>query len=248
MDQITIFGFLGKKRTGKDTSVQFVREYFESMGLKTCVLRFAHPLKCLLAQMTGQPYSLFDSDDTKEKVLSSDLVESMYQHCIKFDPMSWKEATTFYNTESMDKISKVIMEFVDLFGQKIEQSIKLTPRWMLQTLGTDHLRDKFSNIIWVEFLEQDMKKIQANPETKVDVVLIPDIRLKTEVTMLMNYPKACLIRILRPSIQQINKDQLHISETELDDFTAPNLKEVQNDDTKNVLKERLLNAVRLFGY
>ena len=92
--------------------------------------------------------------------------------------------------EGKTEESRKFRETVDLWWSKKLAIPHLTPRWVLQHWGTDVLRDKFHQDIWILSLE---RKILSNENAHF---VITDCRFKNELRMLRNN-NALLVRIRR---------------------------------------------------
>lgn len=72
--------------------------------------------------------------------------------------------------------SRLWREQPDMFwSRKLNHPV--TPRWVLQTIGTDILRNKFLDNIWIWSLEQQLEKTQGS-------VVITDVRFPNEIQMI----------------------------------------------------------------
>lgn len=72
--------------------------------------------------------------------------------------------------------ARVIRETTDEYwSHKLQR--KVTPRWVLQNLGTDVLRKHFDDNIWVYSLENKMRSIDGN-------IIVTDCRFPNELKML----------------------------------------------------------------
>lgn len=143
----TLIGFLGKKRTGKDTAADYlVREYgFKKMSL-------AGPLKEAVRVLFGLSDAQVNGDQ-KEKT----------------DP-TWG----------------------------------VTPRQILQFLGTDIFRSKIQELLpeiggdfWVEAFDRRYHQIlKSNPKVKI---CLADVRFQNEVDLIHRLGGK-VIKIVRPSV------------------------------------------------
>ena len=125
-----------------------------------------------------------------------------------------------------------------LYGDKkdvIDDFWKVTPRTLLQFVGTDLFRNQLSDVIpyigsdiWVQRLE---KTLIDNPEQKY---VIPDIRFINEIKMLKKH-NAIIIKVHRPDL--LNRDE-HISEKGIDNIVGFD-KLVLNDSTIDVLYNKV---------
>ena len=101
-----------------------------------------------------------------------------------------------------------------------------SPRQILQVMGTDWYRSINPNY-WVDIWEKDI--FGGHWGNKI---VVPDVRFPNEIEAILRN-KGKIIRVVRPNQTQIENSN-HISETALDNFTAPNF-EIVNDGTKEAL-------------
>jgi hypothetical protein len=154
--------------------------------------------------------------------------------------ISKKNFIKFAFADPLKLACKEIFNFSDeqLYGndKEIEDDFwKITPRQILQYVGTELFRNQIGNIlpetkenIWIKVME---KKVESSKEDKI---VITDVRFPNEVEMVKKLG-GIVIKVVRPSLS-IQEHSEHISEAidQLDvDFT------VINDKTP----EDLYNAV-----
>ena len=115
----------------------------------------------------------------------------------------------------------------------------VTPRELLQFLGTELLRNQLydimphiGNAIWIQRLE---KTLIDNPDINY---VIPDIRFQNELDMLRNH-NAIIIKVHRPNLS--NRDE-HISETGVDLLEGFD-KLVLNDSTIDALYKKVTHII-----
>ena len=72
--------------------------------------------------------------------------------------------------------SRIWREEPDIYWSK-KMGRNVTPRWVLQHLGTDVLRDRFFDDIWIASLERKIKQTSRN-------VVITDVRFPNEIKMI----------------------------------------------------------------
>ena len=111
--------------------------------------------------------------------------------------------------EGITEDDRIFRETEDIFWSK-RLGTKCTPRWVMQTFGTDIIRQHFNEKIWIYSLERRIRDYNNN-------IVITDVRFPDEIDFLKN-KGAILIYIERdepPSwfynIEKVPKD-LHISE------------------------------------
>jgi len=108
-----------------------------------------------------------------------------------------------------------------------------TPRWALQTVGTEAFRQQIDRNIWVKVLQ---RRYQQHPQS----VVVTDIRFKNEVNMIKDMG-GHVIRVDRDIPFDDSKDH-HASECSLDDFDEWDYV-VSNNSTLDFLGLQLRNIV-----
>ena len=83
-----------------------------------------------------------------------------------------------------------------------------SPRWALQKMGTEAMRDHVADDIWIRALRRHMID---NPWPKW---VIPDVRFTNEIKAIRDWG-GVLWRLERPGIDDVGA---HVSETELDGY------------------------------
>ncbi len=106
----------------------------------------------------------------------------------------------------------------------------LTPRWVLQHWGTDILRDKFHEDIWLASLER--KIINSNYQN----IVITDCRFPNEITLLKKLG-AKMVQVNRTNL--ISPVSNHSSETSWQNTEFDFI--VENDSSLDDLKEKVLS-------
>lgn len=87
--------------------------------------------------------------------------------------------------EGRTKQSREWREHVDEWWAERLEIPNLTPRWILQHVGTDVLRKHFHSDIWLASLENKLRKT-------TDDIVISDVRFKNEVAMLKRLGAICV--------------------------------------------------------
>jgi hypothetical protein len=137
---------------------------------------------------------------------ASFLIQHGYIHLAFADPLKAGAMAIFGLTEAQCN-DPVLKETVDPFWQK-------TPRYILQKVGTECMRDNFGDDIWVRALG---RRIQHWGE-KRDFV-ITDLRFLSEAQALKGWG-AFLVKITRPGVEPARDadGNIHRSESELLDY------------------------------
>ena len=87
--------------------------------------------------------------------------------------------------EGRSKSSREWREQVDEWWAKRLNMPHLTPRWILQHVGTDVIRGHFHDDMWLASLENKLRKTD-------DDIVISDVRFKNEVKMLKDLGAVCV--------------------------------------------------------
>lgn len=101
-----------------------------------------------------------------------------------------------------------------LYGDKkevVDSYWKLTPRYILQFVGTECLRDVFDKDIWIKAVE---KKILAEPNANW---VITDVRFPNEADAVARW-NGMLVKVERPSARAQNGILGHPSEVAMEAF------------------------------
>ena len=118
--------------------------------------------------------------------------------------------------EGRSKSSREWREKVDPWWAERLDMPQLTPRWILQYVGTDVIRANFHNDMWIASLENKLRQSE-------DDIVISDVRFKNEVTMLRNLGAICIEvtrgdkpewfqTALDGDVEQLEKQGVHKSE------------------------------------
>lgn len=138
-----LIGISGRKGSGKDTAATIIRSAFPTYNFR--IDKFAAPMKEFIAKLLGVNIEALELQEFKERPLGEE----------------WKVfvETSSYNYDYR-KIRKEASGFVH------EEEYYNTPRWMLQSLGTEWGRNTIHPDIWINAL---FNKYNRNP--KVHFVL-----------------------------------------------------------------------------
>ena len=110
--------------------------------------------------------------------------------------------------EGRTKSSREWREQVDPWWSERLGIPHLTPRWILQYVGTDVIRGKFHDDMWLASLENKLRKT-------TDDIVISDVRFKNEVKMLKNLGAIC-IEVTRGDKPNWYKDALSGNTSQLE--------------------------------
>jgi hypothetical protein len=128
--------------------------------------------------------------------------------------------------DSLKKAAQEIFGFTDeqLWGtekETIDKYWKITPREMLQYVGTDLMRInlgcKFPIIadnIWIKSVEKKIILAQNNGNNKI---VIPDVRFPNEADFIHNNYNGCIINVIRDNMVSYDT---YISENSINDIST----------------------------
>ncbi len=134
------------------------------------------------------------------KKICIDVLGLTYEQCNGTDEQK-NQLTQYY----WDNIPETVVYPEEGFGP-IKEGL-MTARELMQLTGTNIMRNMFGRDIWVNATLRKIEKLDAH------IVLVPDVRFKSEVEALANIDNSYVIRLER----SICSDS-HISETELDGY------------------------------
>lgn len=236
-DKKYVLGLLGAAHSGKDTTADFIQE--ELCGT-TARLAFADPLKEFAKYVFGFSH------------------ESLYgpSHLRNVPNESFNDATAWLDAEKrmhgfvhawlvriygsalderVDKLEfRITSWFTDLGNETLAAETGLTPRRMLQTLGTDCCR-AFDEDIWARYGIADGKRLLLTPHIRAAV--ITDFRFLNEAR-LGRGAGAVIWRIWRPGSRLEGPAGKHASELEIysSEMTQYVTREIHNEGTLDDLR------------
>ena len=188
-----IISISGKKQSGKDTVGKIIQKLHPEFEIK----KFADKLKdivCLLIECTREQ---LEQEDFKNRELGEewDKIEKVF---VGSSNASFPNAPMFFN-----------------------KTVKMTPRLMLQLLGTEAGREIIHPDIWVNSLFSDYRKkdiwfdpiVVGTSGIRKSNWIITDTRFPNEADRVKK-EGGILIRINREGLQYDN----HTSETALDNY------------------------------
>ncbi len=110
------------------------------------------------------------------------------------------------------------------------------PRELLQVLGTDIIRNKVDELLFINRIKEDIKVYSFF----FDIVIIADTRFELEVTEIKNnFKDVSVIHINRPYFEEElnSKQKKHRTETGLDNFDDYDFKVVNDKQKEALIKE-----------
>lgn len=92
--------------------------------------------------------------------------------------------------EGIDSESRKWRESIDTWWAERLGIPHLTPRWVLQNIGTDVMRTHFHPDIWIASAEKKMHDVGGN-------IVISDVRFPNEIISIHNQTGGCIWRVIR---------------------------------------------------
>lgn len=225
-----ILVFIGPKQAGKDTSAGFLISAKKATGR----IAFADPLKSLCSEIFNVNYEYFIDPQLKEKPFENPIpitrshLKGLAKGCVRLVSETNESGEWKYN------IDRFIIS--DLEGVNL-----ITPRHMLQFVGTDIIRERIYKEWHLEaaFGKKARAKLSAN-----GVYCVTDARFLNEFQFLKTQfgDKIEFYYIQRPQAEQELAKASHPSELEIleikERIPAENI--IENSGSLKDLEERIL--------
>lgn len=192
-----IIGISGKAQSGKDVVGSYITSKVNGKPLK-----FADRLKDMVCILLGCDRVQLENETFKATPLGEE----------------WWYYKSRHGT---------LIPYTDSNRKNTEDLVKLTPRMLLQKLGTECGRQIIHPNIWINTLLRDVDTSKIN--------VITDVRFLNEITALRSVDETIMIRIQRDSIKQTN----HASETELDNVVDSFNYVIDNNGTIQELYKKI---------
>lgn len=231
-----VIGISGDIGSGKDEAGRIITESLKGYEIK----KFASALKEVVSLLVGCNVSLLEDRDFKNRPLGSEwdkwrLVGKDFANAQGLN-------SSFYSVDyfSTGKEAKDVAKASGMISYAIEK-VSMTPRLMMQLLGTEVGRDLFHPNIWVNALFKDY--------TSSSKWVITDVRFPNEKVAVENYG-GMTIHIVRPCVSchglgfhkmDCGRVDEHISEHSLDDVCFD--KVIFNTGDLDYLKYEVLSAL-----
>jgi hypothetical protein len=206
-----IIGISGFAKSGKTSLMEAIKEEYNCKEIS-----FASHLKNTCSKVFNIPREYFDDQKLKEKPISTIILSSNQIHsCItSFDIIQY--------------------DFDEIFA-KHENHILTTPRYILQYIGTDILRQ----------LDTDIHIKKAFSETEKDkncnIFVVPDMRFMNEFSFVSQ--KGTTIGIIRDSVRP-DLSTVHQSESFIDSIVEKCQYKIENNSSFEDFRERAKTLVK----
>jgi len=217
---MNLIAISGKANSGKNTIASIINKLTNN---KYEEKSFANKLKDIVCLLIGCTREELEDREFKEKELSEEW---------------WYYTNTLFYNENK-KLIPYLKTDKSLHNNTNWYIIKLTPRLLLQLLGTECGRQIIHPNIWINSLFVDYKghfigtvNNKKQYGKKLPNWIITDLRFKNELEAIKNR-NGIIIRINRNNIQLSN----HLSETDLDNSTFDYV--IDNDSSIEELEEKI---------
>lgn len=227
-----VLGFVGPKGAGKDEAYKILRE----SGKVLQKMSFAAPLKEICKTVFGLSDYQVDDPVGKERELETPIILTIkHLRALNKELAAW--------VEPVDPVTQIIRYNVNRISVVgLEGTEFKTPRYLLQFIGTDYIRDR----VWKDWhvtAAMSDKALAKLPDANA-IYAVTDVRFENELEALQNKFGAAFacFYIERPEAEERLKEATHPSELVSiklreqlgDDAVLKNDGDV--DDFKKVLK------------
>ena len=225
-----IIGISGKIKSGKDTVGEYIQQKLTNQDFQ--IKKFADKLKDVTCLLLGCTREQLEDREFKEKELGEEW--DLYE-------LDWSDGWgSRMSIVTKDFNKKDFLDKKGVFVGELGRKIQLTPRKVLQLLGTEAGRGVIHPQIWINALMSGYKVICrlhiGLDFGGVDVYpnwIVTDMRFPNELEAVKN-KKGITIRINRPETDHLAGD--HSSETALDnsefDYVIDNTGTVEDLERK----------------
>lgn len=206
-----------KKHNIENPSFEWIKKYYINSIWEQKA--FAGKLKQTASLLTGIPVEMFEDQEFKNKVLPEEWDKFAF-----YRENTRKPLRIYSSREEAEKDVQIFK------GGKVE-ILKMTPRKLLQIIGTDCIRDRVHPNAWVNALFADYNprfsgldivdfseeppKVRQIHRTEESYWIITDMRFPNELEAVKSRG-GITIRVTRTGIHTPKIEDLHPSETALD--------------------------------
>lgn len=150
----------------------------------------------------------------------------------------YKNSITFSYTKYLKEYAKMISDW--------DGSEETKPRELLQTLGTDIIKNQIDNKLLIRRTIEDINVLSHYK----DVIIISGARRKDEIDDIKKvYDNVIAIKVYKDKLSDklTDNENRHITETDLDDYTDFDY-EINNDSNINELKDKVYSILKELNY
>lgn len=247
MNEIKLIGLSGQLQNGKDTVADLIVKltgdelYYTPTMTPTghrinspwTTTRFAGKLKIMTALIIGCDVVDLEREDFKNKELGEEWRRWFYTHYKFSSSSNPKGKVSQYYPSEEDAANDLPVVDAAIQGTRLESEV-LTPRLILQLLGTEGGREVIHPNIWVNSTLNGLKE--------TDHVIVTDTRFPNEVTGIKQRG-GIVVRVIRPDKLS---SSTHISETSLNNYTDWDYV-IINNNTLEDLETKVAAMLRHFN-
>lgn len=224
---MNIFSFAGKKQAGKDlcgiicqylldkdsnnythnVSLEDFEDWARNLHFRTCrwrIVKYADKLKDMVCTLLSCTRAQLEDDEFKNTPLGPEWD--------KYEVITMSGETLYFESER--DIVDYSEKYDDVYSDRL---VKMTPRLLLQVLGTDCGRNIIHPNIWVNATMRDYeaRNIRGSEYWHDKTYwIITDTRFPNEIEAVKERG-GLNFQVIRPSIKRIDE---HLSETALDGY------------------------------
>lgn len=247
---LQILGLYGDTGSGKDTVASFMAQYCESQGVTAGIFKFAAPVYELSAVILGTTVERLGERDTKEIpqwfYVTQEALERAHVVFCNYGLDRWEDFTyawSRFEERHLDERRYDDPTFNYIGGEYL-YALHISPREMLQLIGTEFGRELLHKDVWLTTL---MKSIE---DSQVDVAIVSDMRFPNEGALIIesNDPANGLItssiHVIRPNNEMLTKfehvsnqvmDKKYLKHRMVNDSTLEDLQELVFEFAEDVL-------------
>jgi hypothetical protein len=235
--QPQIIGLSAQLQNGKDTVAALILKLTskDSPYSPWTTRRFAGKLKEMTAILLACSVEQLEDIEFKNKPLGEEWRRWYFTHYkVRSESNPDARVSPFFSNEADAEAYRIrLVQIIDTEGLQLENEL-LTPRKILQIVGTEGGRDVVHPNIWVNATLGDL--------TEYDRTIITDARFPNEVIGIKK-KKGIVVKIIRPSVVSTST---HPSETSLNDYTDWDYV-IINDGSLEQLEEKVEQMLRHFN-
>ena len=141
-----VYGICGGIACGKDEITRFIQDLKKEEGTEYTNVKYAYELKRLIAFILDEPIEKLEDRNFKNQVIPDMEITQLVYKFISPYSIQYKTvnvSSKIFNQEMIDSYLEDGFEYID------HRVIEVTPRWLMQNIGTNCFRDIISKDFWV---------------------------------------------------------------------------------------------------
>lgn len=141
-----VYGICGGIACGKDEITRFIQETKKEEGVEYSNVKYSYELKRLVAFILDVPIEKLEDRAFKSQVIKDmEITQLVYKfmspYAIQYKTVN--VSSQIFNEKMIDSYLEEGFEYID------HRVIDVTPRWLLQNIGTNCFREIISKDFWV---------------------------------------------------------------------------------------------------